>query len=311
MNKRQWTLRPFDEDADATGVLKLWTAIAGFDGSVDAPAPDVFRAIVETTGGASWRVALAGNGAIVGALQLQQLGTLRTSLVIAVNPSWRQMGIAKSMLAEAPVDKRLLVTTRASVPGTAELLTTTGFTERYREVRLRRAAAELDAIAVPDGATIVVDSACSPTRLATALKETLDLDDADLDLEVLGAQLRQPGTRALYLVLGGRDLGVCVVGASGRARRSERSASGEPRVGVVERVGLSPLLRGKGMSRSLVRAGLRTLVDLGYAELEVTADQRRPAAVDLYVKEGFSVIDEDVHWMRKERAPSASKPRSR
>jgi hypothetical protein len=54
------------------------------------------------------------------------------------------------------------------------------------------------------------------------------------------------------------------------------------------------------MSRPLVRAGLVALVQAGFQELEVTADRRRESAVELYEAEEFAVVDDDVHWIKRE-----------
>jgi ribosomal protein S18 acetylase RimI-like enzyme len=67
-----------------------------------------------------------------------------------VNPAWRRQGIGRALLRAAPSDRRLLMTTRASVPGAAELLEKEGFKERYREARMRRKAKGLAPMEIPD-----------------------------------------------------------------------------------------------------------------------------------------------------------------
>lgn len=249
--------------------------------------------------GASWRVAVAGNGAIVGALEVGFVGSVRTELLLGVNPAWRRQGIGRALLDEAPQERRLLVTSRASAQGASELLSSAGFSERYREARMRRKAKGLEPLEVPDGGRVEVDPGRDVKRLVAALQNVFG-DDGETDEGLVAAWLARPGCKALYLTLARRDYGVCLVAGSEHAKKSERNASGEPTIGVVEQVGLAKAMRGKGMSRPLVRAGLLELARGGFVELEVSADRRRDSAVELYEAEGFALVDDDIHWMRRE-----------
>jgi len=299
--KKPWTIRAF-QAADAAGVQKLWAGVTSFDGSVPAKSALEIAARLKhpsSGSGRHWRVALAGNGAIVGALEVTFVGTVRTSIIAAVNPAWRRQGIGRGLLEDLPQDRRILVTTRASVAGADELLSSFAFTERYREARMRRKAKGIEALPLPDGAKLDVDTKRNARRLQAALSSVFG-EDAEDDLPLLEAWLARPGCAALYLTLSGKDAGVCLVAGGEHAKRAERTAQGEPTLGVVEQVGLARSLRGKGMSRPLVRAGLVQLARSGFIDLEVTADRRREKAVELYTAEGFTVVDDDVHWMRKE-----------
>ncbi len=299
--KKQWTLRPFAA-ADKAGVQKLWAGVASFDGSTPARTTgeiDALLAHPAHLGGKHWRVAVAGNGAVVGALEIGFIGTVRTEVVLAVNPAWRRQGIGRALLDEAPQDRRLLVTSRAGVQGAAELLESAGFSERFREARMRRKAKGLTPMEIPDGAVVVADKSGDADRCLAALA-TVFGDDAEKDRGLVAAWLARPGCRALYLSVARRDYGICLVAGSDHAKRSERNPAGEPTVGVVERVGLGKAVRGKGMSRPLVRAGLVELQRAGFTDLEVVADRRRESAVELYEAEGFAVVDDDVHWIKRE-----------
>jgi mycothiol synthase len=303
--KKQWSVRPFAPE-DKAGVQKLWAGVASFDGSVAAPSMAELEAVLEHPshrGGSQWRVAVAGNGAVVGALEVAYIGTVRTELRIAVNPAWRRQGIARALYESAPRDRRLLVTTRSSVSAASELLTHLGFSERYREARMRRKAKGLEPMEIPDGARVVVDEKRDPHRLIKALVAVFG-DDGERDDGLVSAWLARKGCKALYLNVGKTDVGVCLVAGSEHAKKAERNATGEPTVGVVEQVGLTKSVRGKGMSRPLVRAGLVELARIGFVDIEVTADRRRESAVELYEAEGFTVVDEDVHWMKREPGSS-------
>jgi mycothiol synthase len=300
-SKRQWTIRPFARE-DRAGVQKLWLGLASFDGSVPARSLAEIDARLEHPAhqsGAHWRVAVAGNGAIVGALEVGFVGSVRTELLLGVNPAWRRQGIGRALLEAAPQDRRLLVSCRASMQAASALLSSAGFTERYREARMRRRAKGLEPLEVPDGARVEVDEKQDVVRLLVGL-QTVFGDDAETDEGLLRAWLARPGCTALYLSVARRDYGVCLVAGSEHAKKSERTPTGEPKIGVVEQVGLARSLRGKGMSRPLVRAGLLELARAGFQELEVLADRRRESAVELYEAEGFLLVDEDVHWMRRE-----------
>ena len=84
----------------------------------------------------------------------------------------------------------------------------------------------------------------------------------------------------------------------------ERTAAGEPIVAIISEVGLMRSMRGKGLSRALVREGVRQAERLGFRFVEVVADKRRAAAIELYEREGFEAVDEELHWLRKERRGS-------
>ncbi|MCC7074866.1 MAG: GNAT family N-acetyltransferase [Deltaproteobacteria bacterium] len=302
MNKRQWTIRAFDPAQDRPGVQKLWAGVCSFDGSVPTRTSAEIEARLKHPahhGGAHWRVVIAGNGAIVGALEVGFVGSVRTEVMLAVNPAWRRQGIGRALLQAAPRDRRLLVTSRLSVAGTGELLASEGFIERYREARMRRKAKGIEGLEIPDGAIVQVDSARDVERCQRALAEVFG-DDAEQDLGLLTAWLRRPDCRALYLKVGSKDLGICIIAGSEHAKKSERKPDGAATIGVVEHVGLSKQVRGKGLSRPLVRAGMVELAKIGFADLEVLADRRRASAAELYEAEGFSIVDDDVHWIRRE-----------
>lgn len=302
MNKRQWTIRTFDPAQDRPGVQKLWTGVCSFDGSVPTRTAAEIEARLKHPaheGGAHWRVVMAGNGAIVGALEVGFIGTVRTEVMFAVNPAWRRQGIGRALLQAAPRDRRLLVSSRQGVPGAAELLTSEGFTERYREARMRRKSKGLELLDIPEGAVVTVDTARDVDRCLNVLAEVFG-DDAEQDVGLVTAWIRRPDCRVLYLKVGSRDVGICIVTGSQHAKKSERKPDGAATVGVVEQVGLTKLARGKGMSRPLVRAGLVELAKLGFTDLEVLADRRRASAAELYEAEGFSVVDEEIHWIKRE-----------
>jgi GNAT superfamily N-acetyltransferase len=302
VNKRQWTIRPFDPALDKPGVQKLWAGVCSFDGSVPTRTAAEIEARLKHPAheaGAHWRVVVAGNGAIVGALEVGFIGSVRTEVMFAVNPAWRRQGIGRALLQAAPRDRRLLVTSRQSVTGVAELLTSEGFTERYREARMRRKSKGLDLLEIPDGAVVAVDTERDVDRCLAALADVFG-DDAEQDAGLVNAWIRRPDCRVLYLKLGSRDLGLAIIAGSEHAKKSERKPDGAPNVGVVEKVGLAKVARGKGMSRPLVRAGLVELAKMGFPEIEVLADRRRASAAELYEAEGFTLVDEELHWIRRE-----------
>lgn len=307
MKKQQWSVRPFDASLDKQGWIKLWTGVSGFDGSVPLRTAAEVDARLQHKAhkkGASWRVAVAGNGAIVGALEVGHVGTRRTEVWCAVNPAWRRQGIGRALLREVSPERRALVTSRASVSGAAELLKIEGFTERYREARMRRAAQGLATMEIPEGGKVVVDPKKDVGRAIAALVEVYG-EDAETDAPLVTAWLARPGCQVLYLTLAERTYGICVVAGSDRAKKNERDPSGEARIGVIDKVGLSKVMRGKGMSRPLIRAGLLALKDAGFEHLEVLVDRRKPSAAELYETEGFATLDDEIHWMRKENEATA------
>lgn len=281
---------------------KLWAGVCSFDASVPTRTAAEIEARLKHPAherGAHWRVVIAGNGAIVGALEVGFIGTVRTEVMLAVNPAWRRQGVGRALLQAAPRDRRLLVTSRAGVPGAAELLTSEGFTERYREARMRRKSVGLDPLEIPDGAVVTVDAERDVDRCLRVLAEVFG-DDAEQDAGLVTAWIRRPDCRVLYLGVGSRDVGICIIAGSEHAKKSERKQDGAATIGVVEQVGLTKLARGKGMSRPLVRAGLLELAKMGFPDLEVLADRRRTSAAELYEAEGFAVVDDDVHWIKRE-----------
>jgi ribosomal protein S18 acetylase RimI-like enzyme len=304
--RRSWSIRPYRPGPDDAGLGRLLLAVATFDGSVAAWSDGALAARLahpSARGGADWRVAEAA-GSVVGASLTFHVGTVRTELVLAVNPAFRRQGIGRALLAEAPADRRLLCRSRESVPAATALLTSAGFLERYRSVLLRREAQGVGRMDPGDDARVFEDPRADARRAIVALSAAVG-DDVDDDRAAMKARLARPRCRALYLELPGpdgkpMDAGVCIVGPCERARKGERTASGDPIVGVIEDVGLMRSQRGQGRSRALVRAGMRAIQDAGFRLIEASADKRRTAAVELYLKEGFEIVDEDVHWMRRE-----------
>ena len=298
---RQWTVSPFSPSLHARGVLKLWSAISGFDGSVPARTEgelDLLLAHPSTEGARSWRVVVAGNDAVVGVLELRFIGTLRTELCIAVNPAWRRQGIGRALLAEVPAKKRLLTSSRKSHEGATAFLHAMGFSERWRDARLRRGAEPLEASKLPSWASLDEDLRRDAARLRRVAAQALAPEETDeLELEAL---LQRPGVRVLYLRTPDGDQGVLVTGPLERAKKAERDGDGQPTVGALERIGLAKPCRGRGLSRPFLRAGLRQLLTEGYAALEVIADGRREQAVDLYRREGFDAVDEEIRWIRRD-----------
>jgi GNAT superfamily N-acetyltransferase len=301
-----YTIRPFEPEADKAGLLKLWRDAAGFDASVPMMTQSQLDALLAhpmSEQGAPWRVAAASNNAIVGAMSVRFLGSLRTELSLAVNPAWRGRGIGQGLLAEAPANKRLLITSRGSVSAASELLEKQGFTERFRTVHLRHDAKTFDdsPLPLPSWATIKEDDAREALRYIGAAKAVFGEDEIS-DARYVAAELQRPGVRVIYLRSPKGDDGIAVIGPSPQVKKGELNPDGSCSVGLLERVALSKAVRGKGVSRPLIRAGLSQLIDDGYAQLEVTADKRRQAALDLYLREGFEVHDEDVHWIRRDDA---------
>jgi ribosomal protein S18 acetylase RimI-like enzyme len=309
--KRAWTVRPFRPGEDDAGVMKVLWATATFDGSVEAWGPELFRARLNhgsAKGGAGWRVATATNGTVIGALLLFHPGTVRTELHIAVNPAFRRQGIGRALLDEAPPDRRLLCTSRDSVGGARALLEGAGFVERYRSLLMRKEAQGIKPFLkeLVDDVAVVEDTKRDARRailaLTAATGET-DLEGGSDDRAWMKARLSRERATALYLGTTGpdgkpADGGVCLIGPSERAKKGERTAAGDAIVGVIEDVGLVKSLRGRGLSRALVRAGMCKVQEIGYRFVEVSADKRRAAAVELYEREGFETVDEDIHWMR-------------
>jgi GNAT superfamily N-acetyltransferase len=304
--RRGWNIRPYRAGADDAALGRLLLAVATFDGSVAAWSDGALAARLahpSARGGAGWRVAEAAN-AVVGVLLVFDVGTVRSEVILAVNPAFRRQGIGRALLLEVPPTRRALVQSRESVPAATALLTSAGFVERHRSALLRREAQGVTRLDAGDDVRIVEDGRGDARRAILALALAVG-DDADDDRAGMKARLARPRCRALYLEKASADgqrtdAGVCIVGPCERARKGERTAAGEPIVGVIEDVGLMKSLRGQGLSRALVRAGMRAIQDAGFRMIEATADKRRAAALDLYLKEGFEAVDEDIHWMRRE-----------
>jgi GNAT superfamily N-acetyltransferase len=307
--RKSWSIRPFQAGQDEAGVARLLLNVATFDGSVAAWTEKALAAKLaqpQSNGGSAWRVAVANN-AVVGVLVVSFVGTLRTEIVLAVNPAFRRQGIGRALLEEAPDQRRLLCTSRESVPAATALLTSAGFVERYRSVLLRREASGVKRLD-PDGGMRVLEDARSDARRAIVALTAVLGEDADDDRAWMRVRLDRPRCKALYLEVddaaGTIDAGICVVAPCDRAKKGERTASGEAVIGVLEDVGLMKSMRGKGLSRVVVRAGMRAIQDAGFRVIEASADKRRAAAVELFLKEGFDVVDEDIHWMRREDGPA-------
>ena len=84
---------------------KLWAGVCSFDASVPTRTAAEIEARLKHPAherGAHWRVVIAGNGAIVGALEVGFIGTVRTEVMLAVTPAWRRQGVGRALLQAAP-----------------------------------------------------------------------------------------------------------------------------------------------------------------------------------------------------------------
>lgn len=294
-------IAPFDLDTHTQSVLKLYHQVASFDASVPrSTALEVMaRARHPMAKDASaWRIAKHQDN-VIGAMEVQFLGTKRTALTIAVHPAFRRRGVAKAFMATWPTGKRLLIESRNSVEAATAFLEGAGFSERHRMVRLRRESMPFDPLTVPSWATLEEDTVKDAERLRMALRH-IDGDGSETDLNTLQARLSRPRTRVLYMHTPDGDHGVCMVTANPQVKKAHLDDLGSSNVGLVEDIKLSKAVQKKGLSRPLLRAGLNLLTEDGFAFVEVVSPKKREAAVDLYLQEGFEAIDEDVRWMRRD-----------
>jgi len=304
--KKGWSIRAYEPGGDDAAVVKLLSQVATFDGGLEAWSEPMFQARFahpSAHSGEAWRVAVSSNGTVIGALLVLFVGTLRTEIIIGVNPAFRRQGIGRALLELAPRDKRLMCTSRESVGGAGALLEHARFRERHRSLLMRRETAGVGALPV-EGMTLVDDDKRDARRAIITLTAALG-DDVDDDRGLMKARLGRERCGVVYLEARGpdgkaTDAGICIVSPCDRAKKGERAASGMPNVGVISEVGLVRNMRGKGLSRALVREGIRLAERLGFRFVEVAADKRRAAAVELYEREGFETVDEEVHWLRKE-----------
>src|SRR5690606_17916230 len=134
--------------------------------------------------------------------------------------------------------------------------------------RLRAPRYDLDVPSLPAWASIEEDTTRDPHRYARVAALALSEDERE-SLEMADVLLGRPATRVFYLRTPEGDQGLCLVTALGRSKKSERRSDGSPTVGLLEQVGLARACRGKGLSRPLVRAGLRALAEDDYGWFEV------------------------------------------
>jgi ribosomal protein S18 acetylase RimI-like enzyme len=302
----QWKIRDFDPEKDKRGVLKLWETTCLEEGTVPFHSPEILDAILAQTinaHGRSWRVAEAGDGDVwllAGLLEVAFLGTVRTRIGLVVHPRFRNLGIGKALLAEAPQDKRLLAVSESTDAIAAHLLSSRGFAERRRDLRMRKPVEEVRQMPLPDGIEVQEDPQRDPDRALSTIERCFD-DDTELDFRLWEARLNRPGTRVIYLVADEQDEGIAVVAPFDQATRKERDGNGHPKIAELQRIGITPAFRKRKLSRHLVRAALEVLEEWeGYEAVEVVVEARRAAAQALYELEGFSVRSEDIHWTRRE-----------
>lgn len=293
--KKAWSIRPFDPRTDQSGLLKLWLSAASFDGSVAATTAEVLQArqAFAHAHGQIWQVAVNSSDVVIGVLTLDPLGTGAWLVNVVVNPAFRRQGLGGALLLLAPRGP-LVARTLVSVPAAGALLEQAGFKEKRRTLVMRRGNIRPE-ISLPASVTITDDTRGDARRLAIVLAAAFG-NDAPEDEGVLRALIRRKGCRVSFLQVEGVDHGVAFVGPLERAKKAERDPRGEPLIGVIDYVGLDRSMRGKGLSRFLVLHAMWSLSELGYRDLEVHAEARRDAAVDLYEKEGFATIDEEAIW---------------
>jgi mycothiol synthase len=232
-----------------------------------------------------------------------------SSAELAVDPDLRRRGVGRLLvrhLLSGSPDGRLRLWAHSDLPGARRLSQELGFSQSRRLEQMRRSLfAPLPSTPTPRGVTLRafvpgVDDAAWVALNAAAFAG--HPEQAHWTLDDLRVRLQEPwADPSGFLVAerGGRLVGFHWTKVHGHGTDAHTSGGhGHEAIGEVYVVGTAPEVRGLGLGRALVVAGLRHLRARGLPEAMLYVDADNRGALRLYQSLGFTHWDTDVSYRR-------------
>ena len=212
-------------------------------------------------------------------------------------------------MVELAGDRELSVWAHGDLPGSAELLSSRGFTRDRVLLQMRRDLAGVDADprpALPDGVAVHPfrpgrDEAAWLRVNARAFASHPEQGSwGPQDLRLREAEPWFDAAGFLLAWRGDPDDGGTLLGSHWTKVHAPGDAGDEP-VGEVYVLGIDPDAQGLRLGRALTDLGLAHLRRRGLAEVLLYVEEDNTAAVRLYESRGFRRFAVDVSWRRAPR----------
>jgi ribosomal protein S18 acetylase RimI-like enzyme len=170
-------------------------------------------------------------------------------------------------------------------------LSSRGYREAYSSVTMKKPEGTLRQVAPPGGASFVdwSEAVASSSQVHSLVRRAFADVPGSIVLheEELRARLSSSDPPARVLLRDGHLLGVCRTRASG--------PDGE---GYVHMIARDPDLRGERLGDVLLAESLRILAERGATRFALDVIAHNRAALALYERHGFEVVQSDTAWVR-------------
>jgi mycothiol synthase len=232
---------------------------------------------------------------------------------LVVHPHARCRGFGGRLLdrvIELAGDRPLSVWAHGDLPGSAQLLSSRGFTRGRVLLQMRRGLAGLDtdsAPALPDGVHV---EPFRPNRdeqawlRVNARAFATHPEQGSWTAEDLRLREDEPWFDSAGFLLAWRgdpEAGGELLGSHWTKVHPPGDVLPDERVGEVYVLGIAPEAQGLGLGRALTDLGLAHLRARGLRQVLLYVEEDNAAAVRLYESRGFTRFSADVSWRREPR----------
>lgn len=217
-----------------------------------------------------------------------------TSLSLVVAPSDRGMGLGASLLESADLPDRVDAWSHGSHPAAAALATRFGFTHDRSLWKMARGtdAQPVPFWSMPDGITVRGYQPSDAAELirVNAAAFSFHPEQGEMSAEDLALRVSEPWFDPNGLLLAFDESGT-LLGFHWTKQHSLTE-------GEVYVIGVAPEAQGAGLGRTLLLAGLDSLIAHGRNSIHLYVEANNAPAIALYGSMGFRPVETHAHYSR-------------